>query len=93
MKRIVIWPSYFDADCSKNEGRRVPIELKVKEPDVEDIRKAAEHLGLNPEVEPSKRYPSSSWTKGRVLVDKKFSKQETLKKIALIMKEGKTPQS
>ncbi|KSW11846.1 signal recognition particle [Pyrodictium occultum] len=81
-RRVVVWPVYIDSSASRGEGRKVPLRDAVRKPRVEEIVKAAQRLGLNPEVEEA-RYPRSWWenTK-RVVVDKMGSKLNTLKAIA-----------
>ncbi|MCD6480813.1 MAG: signal recognition particle protein Srp19 [Thermoplasmata archaeon] len=89
----VLWPIYFDADASRLEGRRVPKELAVKNPTVEDILQAAKKLGLAAVKEEKAAYPARWWRKeGRVLVGKKFSKTATIKQIAEIIKQSKETQ-
>ena len=82
-KRIVVWPENIDSRKSRGRGRKVPLKFSVKNPTIDEIYKAAEKLGLNPEIE-EKKYPKNWWeSKGRVVVDKKGSKLETLKLIAI----------
>ena len=48
-----------------------------------EISKAADKLGLNPEVEKNKSYSKSWWEiSGRVSVDKNISKREIMIKIS-----------
>jgi len=82
-KRIVIYPQYLDSTKTRSEGRRVPLNIAVSNPLIEEIYAVAEALGLNPEVEENKHYPKSWWEQpGRVIVDKIGSKLNTLKLIA-----------
>ncbi|MEN2999015.1 MAG: signal recognition particle protein Srp19 [Acidilobaceae archaeon] len=86
-KKIVIWPSYLDEGASRGRGRRVAKELSVRRPAVEEIVQAARLLGLNPELE-EKAYPRAWWEeKARVAVDKRGSKREVLRSIALKVQE------
>ncbi|WP_457615316.1 signal recognition particle protein Srp19 [Methanopyrus sp.] len=86
--KIVIWPAYFDADRSRSEGRRVPKRLAVRNPRLTELRRIAEKLGLNPEVQRDKQYPKRWWDdKGRLIVDKLESKRKTLLLIAEKLKE------
>jgi signal recognition particle subunit SRP19 len=80
--KIRIWPAYLDVKYSREEGRRVPTSLAVRDPTVDAIEKAADKIGLKPIVEPL-TYPKHPWRgTGVVLVDKKGSKTEIIKKIA-----------
>jgi signal recognition particle subunit SRP19 len=83
--KIVIWPIYFDAARSRDEGRMVSREYAINEPTLDMIITASIKSGLKPEIEREKKHPKT-WHKpeaaGRILVAKKGSKSATLKKIA-----------
>jgi signal recognition particle subunit SRP19 len=79
--KFVIWPIYFEKDVSRANGRRVPKNLAINNPTVQDIFKIAQSLSLTPLIE-KKSYPSLWWTSGRILVEKKGSKTEILRNIA-----------
>lgn len=80
--RFVIYPIYFDKLVSRNLGRRLPKKYCIEKPNISNISKAAKAAGLNPTVENDKAHPARPWKKdGRLLVDKKGSKQELLKQI------------
>jgi len=86
-KILVVWPEYFDSKRTRSEGRRVPKRLAVDSPKAAAIVEAAEKLGLNSTVENEVAYPRSWWTKsGKVSVEKRWSKAETLRQIAKKMK-------
>jgi len=86
-KIFVVWPEYFDSNRTKSEGRKVPKWLAVDSPKAAAIVEAAEKLGLNPTVEKEVAYPKSWWIKsGKVSVEKRWSKTETLRQIAKKMK-------
>jgi len=81
--KYVVWPIYFDKNVSREDGRKIHIQLAVENPDVERIAKAAQSLGLNPVLEKDAAYPSERWhKKGRILIDKKDKKSKLLKMIA-----------
>jgi signal recognition particle subunit SRP19 len=86
MKRIVLWPSYFDSKLSKKMGRRVLKSVGVERPTVEELASAAHELGLEPEIDHSKRFPSAPWAKGCVYVSKRYPKQETIRKVGVLLK-------
>ncbi len=84
----VLWPIYFDLKASR-KGRKLPKNLAINEPNVEEIYKAAKKLGLNP-IKEEKAYPSRWWRReGRILVDKKESKMEIMRKVAEIIKQSR----
>ena len=69
MVENVIWPAYLDVDCSRAEGRRVPKELAVEEPTVDEIAKAVQQIGYNATIERDKAYSREPWReRGRVVV-------------------------
>ena len=85
--KYVIWPIYFDKLVSRFAGRKVSIKNAVEKPSIEAIVNAAKSLGLNPILEKDCAYPSKHWKKeGRVLIDKKDSKNILLLKIASRLK-------
>lgn len=84
--RKVIYPSYFDSRLSRRDGRRVPRNLSLRGPTLQDVINALRSLSINFEVEKDKRRPSR-WYKfeGRVLVDYEGRKEELLKLLAAEM--------
>jgi signal recognition particle subunit SRP19 len=81
--KFIIYPIYFDKLATKNDGRRISLKRCIEKPTVTDLSKAAKAAGLNPSVENEKAHPSRHWKKeGRILVDKKGSKQELLHQIS-----------
>jgi signal recognition particle subunit SRP19 len=85
--KAIIWPVYIDSKKTKHEGRKIPIQDAVSTPKLREISRAAEKLGLNPEVEKNKSYSRSWWElSGRVAVDKNQPKREILIKISKMIK-------
>jgi signal recognition particle subunit SRP19 len=81
--KVVVWPSYFDADLSWKQGRRVSKDLAVRQPKAEDILAAAEEAGLKPVLESGTSHPSHPWTTtGLILIETEQTKVEALKQIA-----------
>lgn len=81
---LVIWPSYFNKNLSRNQGRRVPLPLAVRNPSGEDVVEAVESLGMKAELEEGS-HPSTWWKKsGKVLVTagKKRTKNALITAIA-----------
>ena len=69
MVENVIWPAYLDADRTRSDGRRVPQELAVEEPTVDEIAKAVQQIGYDAVVERDKSYSREPWAeRGRVVV-------------------------
>ncbi len=82
-QKTVLWPPYFDSSKTRKEGRKVPKTNGVPNPKVLELRRAAEELGLKPELEADAAYPPAPWIKtGKILVQKKGTKTQTMMKIA-----------
>lgn len=82
-KKTVLWPVYFDSSKKRREGRKVPKNIAVPNPTLSELQTAAERLRLKPEAELDVAYPATPWRKiGRIWVEKKGAKAQTLKKTA-----------
>lgn len=68
MVENVLWPAYFDAGLTRSEGRRVPKELAVEEPTVDEIADAVQQVGYDAVIEREKTYSREFEPRGRVLV-------------------------
>ena len=65
----VIYPAYVDAELSRGEGRRVPTDLAVEEPTVDEIAKAVQQVGYDAVIERRVAYSREPWrVRGRVVV-------------------------
>jgi signal recognition particle subunit SRP19 len=86
LKNYIVWPSYLDKNISKKDGRKLPKNLALDHPKFDEIKKALEVIGINHEIEKNSRYPKEQGKDdrnlGRFIVEKKFSKNEILKKIS-----------
>jgi signal recognition particle subunit SRP19 len=81
--KIRIWPAYFDIRYSRKEGRRVARKNAIRDPKIENIEKAAVKLGLRPILKSGAAYSKHPWRKtGVILVDKKGSKTDVIRKIS-----------
>ncbi|WP_254832006.1 signal recognition particle subunit SRP19 [Haloglomus salinum] len=68
MVENVLYPAYFDAAYSRGEGRRVPRDLAVEEPTVDELAKAVQQVGYDAVIERDKTYVREFEPRGRVLV-------------------------
>ena len=68
MVENVIWPAYLDANLTRAEGRRVPRDLAVEDPDVEEIARAVQQVGYDVVIERDRTYPREYEPRGRVIV-------------------------
>ncbi len=81
--KIIIWPIYFDAAKTREEGRRVAKNLAVAAPKLAEIEAAAFKLNMQPEAVPEKGFPKTPWNKmGMLLIEKQGSKEQTINKLA-----------
>lgn len=62
----VLYPLYFDKKASRAGGRKVPKELAVDTPDIEDIIQMLSYLKIPMVVEMNKRHPRDHFCVGRV---------------------------
>ncbi|MGI5964441.1 MAG: signal recognition particle subunit SRP19/SEC65 family protein [Candidatus Methanomethylophilaceae archaeon] len=84
---IVVWPEYFDAERTRKEGRRLPLNLCVKNPDLDCIAKGAIILNLDYRIIEEKSYPGNAPAKrGCVRIEKGVMKKtELLPKLGEIL--------
>ena len=68
MVENVIWPAYLDAERSRSEGRRVPEDLAVPDPTVDEIASAVQQVGYDAVIERNRTYPREYEPRGRVVV-------------------------
>lgn len=69
MVEKIIWPAYLDADRSRAGGRRVPSDLAIESPTVDEIAKAVQQVGYDAVIERDVAYPRDPTTpEGRVRV-------------------------
>jgi signal recognition particle subunit SRP19 len=82
-EKFIMWPPYFDSTRTRGEGRRVPKNLAIPYPKISEAKAAADELHLNCEEKVDVAFPKTPWLKsGMILVDKKKSKEETIREIA-----------
>jgi len=83
----VIWPVYFDLNESR-ELRRVPKELAIPSPKLDEICRALDILGLKYEVVSGAAHPSRHWEKtGYLFVEKKGPKEQLIREVASLLKK------
>ncbi|MDY6819223.1 MAG: signal recognition particle subunit SRP19 [Halobacteriales archaeon] len=69
MVEKVIWPAYLDSDRSRREGRRVPEDEAIDDPEVDEIAAAVQQVGYDAVIERDATYPREPWREcGRVRV-------------------------
>ena len=81
--KIFLWSIYFDANKTRNDGRRVPKKSAIASPKIEELETATKRLGLKPEVVSDAAHPSCPWRRtGLIILPKTEAKGKTLEKIA-----------
>ncbi|MEM4699526.1 MAG: signal recognition particle subunit SRP19/SEC65 family protein [Candidatus Nezhaarchaeales archaeon] len=87
-----LYLAYFDRSKSRKQGRRVPRELAVERPRLEEVLEAVKKLGLGAGVRVAEgaRYPRCWWDLGgAVLVEKRMRKGELLRKVASLLRDSR----
>jgi signal recognition particle subunit SRP19 len=83
LDKAIIWPIYFDVNRTRKDGRRVSKTLAVQLPKIDEVKMAADRLGLRSEVRLEAHFPKRPWAKtGMLLVEKKEAKEKIIQKIA-----------
>jgi signal recognition particle subunit SRP19 len=83
LDKAIIWPIYFDTSKTRKEGRRVSKNIAVQFPKIDEIKQAADKLGLENEVNLNAHFPKNHWSKtGMLLVEKKEAKEKIILKLA-----------
>ena len=62
-RAIVIYPEYFDFNLNRSQGRKVPVNISVKKPNVEEIFGILKNLGSSVKKSP-KSHPSNWHSEG-----------------------------
>ncbi len=91
-KTWIIYPEYFDKNIFRSQGRRVPSELAVSSPKIEEIGDILDSWNIPNRLEENEHHPAT-WYKrnGRIFIPKqRGSKHKVLKKIAKELKEKRT---
>lgn len=68
MVQNVIWPAYLDAEKTRGEGRRVPLDMAIDDPTIEEIAAAVQQIGYDTVVDRNATYPREYTPRGRVIV-------------------------
>ncbi|MFZ1128163.1 signal recognition particle subunit SRP19/SEC65 family protein [Methanoregula sp.] len=78
----ILYPCYFNASLSRDEGRRVPRTLGVKGPGAADIERALKRLGIACQAE--EHHHPAYWARheGRVVATYSGKKTALIKKVA-----------
>jgi signal recognition particle subunit SRP19 len=90
MDEVIIWPSFIDANLTRSEGRRLPRKACVKSPEVNEMLKAAERLGVEARVE-KKAYPRRWHVEKKALVlGEKQPRADFLQRLSREVRQSRT---
>jgi signal recognition particle subunit SRP19 len=84
---LIFWPTYFDKNYSRSEGRRLPSNLAAPDVTLELLTQAAESAGLDYEVETEKRYPKN-WTESQGYIVVANDEGHKKKRLMLMLAKG-----
>ncbi len=81
----ILYPCYFNASLTREEGRRIPRSLGAKGPNAGDIERALKRLGISCHTE--EHHHPAHWTRheGRVIAAWTGKKEALIKKVARAM--------
>ncbi len=85
-KPLVIYPEYFDFNLKRSEGRKVPVNISVKRPNVDELYSITKDIGT--EVKKSSKSHPSNWSSelGSINLFYEGKKMELLHKIGKELK-------
>ncbi len=87
---VVIWPHYLDASLPRRLGRKVPKDMAVPKPTLDELINACKELNLNFEVNATSKYCRVWYSSGgSVIVYSNLKKLMLLRKIASKIKESR----
>lgn len=85
---MTIWPVYLDSTRTVKQGRKISKKDGVRNPSLNEIRRACYKLHLKPLVDKDKTYPGLWYEHtGRVAVDTDMKKLVLLREVAAKIKE------
>jgi signal recognition particle subunit SRP19 len=81
--KIILWPAYFDSTKTRLQGRRIPKNIAISSPRLDEVQIAAQKCGLPAEAAPDLKHPHAPWQKtGLVLVTKNINKTNIIRRVA-----------
>ena len=84
--KIVLWPVYFDSTKVRMEGRKILKGYAIQSPRIEELEKAVQRLGLQPQMVTSAAHSKEPYRKtGLLIVSKEGSKSQIMRKIAKLL--------
>jgi len=84
---VIFWPAYFDQNYTRSQGRKIPSKLSAPDVTLVLLKKAAESLELEYELEPEKRYPRN-WTESQGYIVIANDEGHKKKRLMLMLAKG-----
>lgn len=76
-KTWIIYPEYFDKNNSRSDGRKVPKELAVKNPNIEEIGRVLDEMDVPNRIEKHAQHPAHWYEEnGRLIIPKQQENKE-----------------
>lgn len=88
----VIWTVYFHRKLSRRRGRRLPRKKAIQKPTLNELKEAAEKLGLEIIEIKKARYPACWWIESGYITVKKplnINKSKLIDKISYEIRRGR----
>ena len=85
-KPLVIYPEYFEFNLKRSEGRKVPANISVKRPNIDELYSIIKDIGTD--VKKSSKSHPSNWSaeQGSINLFYEGKKRELLHKIGKELK-------
>jgi signal recognition particle subunit SRP19 len=81
--KIILWPTYFDSTKTRKQGRKTPRNSALPTPRYDELKKAAQKIGLQAVTIEGASHPKTPWQKtGLVVVPKNTTKTQIIKKLS-----------
>ena len=85
----ILYPCYFNAGYSREEGRRVPRSLAAKAPVLTDIERSLRSIGVKYRIEEHNHPAHWHRHEGRIVAEWTNKKELLIKKVAQKMDKGR----
>ena len=80
--RLVIWIDYFNSGFSRKDGRRVPLNIAVRNPSLQELEEAAKRAGYKPEPNEASHPKRMQLSSGYVSIERNKPKIQAIKELA-----------
>ena len=80
--KLVIWIDYFNSGFSREEGRRVPLNMAVRNPSLKELEEAAKRAGYKPETIEASYPRRMQISSGYVSIERNKPKIKAIKELA-----------